>query len=71
MQAVDWKVVSDGVHRYIKGIYMRDKIPPYIVTGIMGLTDLRWKSVFMQLMIVKHNHLTVSRAIAAKRDKIP
>jgi len=66
-----WSVLSDAVHRYVYGIYRRDMIPSYIVTGVNTVSDPRWRNVFTQLLLVKHNHLTVSRAIEGKRDSIP
>ena len=68
---IKWLAVTDAVRRYVYGNSMRDVIPSYIVVSIQNLKDLRWKNVFTQLIIVKHNDLTVSRAIEGKRSSIP
>jgi hypothetical protein len=46
---------------------MAEMQPSYYVTGIKNLRNPRWNFFFTQLLIVKHNYLTVSRAIEAKR----
>ena len=60
-----WQVVSDSVRRYVLGNYQRDVIPSYIRCSIDKLPDKRWASFFMQTLVVKHNHLTVSRALSS------
>ena len=69
LPATKWQVVGDSVRRYVLGNYQRDVIPTYIKKSIEKLADKRWASYFMQTMVVKHNHLTVTRVRASERKK--
>jgi hypothetical protein len=69
LSATKWQVVGDSVRRYILGNYQRDVIPSYIKNSIEKLPDKRWVSYFMQTLVVKHNHLTVSRVRASEKQR--
>ena len=65
----NWQVVSYSVRRYVLGNYQRDVIPSYLQSSIDMLPDNRAASFFMQTLVVKHNHLTVSRALSRERPR--
>ena len=66
---INWQVVSYSVRRYVLGNYQRDVIPSYLQSSIDMLPDNRAASFFMQTLVVKHNHLTVSRALSRERPR--
>ncbi len=68
---INWQVDSYSVRRYVLGNYQRagDVIPSYLQSSIDMLPDNRAASFFMQTLVVKHNHLTVSRALSRERPR--
>jgi len=67
---MQWCSVSDTLRKYVHGIYPRQTLPQYFEEVIYSISDERWRSFFTQRLLVKHNHLNVSIALAGRQSTI-
>ena len=67
-KTMQWNSVSDMIRLFVFGVYNRDKIPLYILGAVQDIQDPKWRSFFLQRLVVKHNHRTVQRCIDTHRS---
>jgi hypothetical protein len=53
-----WGTFNDTLRRIIFGTYKATSLPPYVQTEIRELACPRWKSFFIQRILVYHSHVT-------------
>ena len=53
-----WGTFNDSLRRIIFGTYKAATLPPYVQTEIRELACPRWKSFFIQRILVYHSHVT-------------
>ena len=56
-----WETFNDTLRRIIFGTYKATSLPTYIQTEIRELRCPRWKSFFIQRILVYHSHLTLKK----------
>jgi hypothetical protein len=58
-----WATFNDTLRRIIFGTYKATSLPPYVQTEIRELACPRWKSFFIQRILVYHSHVTSKKTM--------
>jgi hypothetical protein len=58
-----WGTFNDTLRRIIFGTYKATSLPPYVQTEIRALACPRWKSFFIQRILVYHSHITSKKTM--------